>query len=78
MAIQFVGIDPENPGGNCPAVFLDEETGDFLFEGTTVTDPVVLARVNERSPLQPYESVVRLPARMREIIMEACRERAVV
>ncbi|HEV2637255.1 MAG TPA: hypothetical protein VGX23_19025 [Actinocrinis sp.] len=78
MAIKFVGIDPENPGGNCPAVFLDEETGDFLFEGTTVTDPVVLARVNERSPLQPHESVVRLPARMREILLEACRERAVV
>jgi hypothetical protein len=78
MAIQFVGIDPVNPGGNCPAVFVDDETGDFLFEGTTVTDPDALARINERSPLQPHESVVRLPARMREIIKEACVERAIV
>jgi hypothetical protein len=78
MTIQFVGIDPENPGGNCPAVFVDDETGDLLFEGTTVTDPTVLERINKDSPLQPHESVVRLPARMRQIILEACRERVAV
>jgi hypothetical protein len=79
MAIRFIGIDPENPGGCCPAVFIEEHTGDFLFQGTTVIDPEVLARVNESSPVLDYESVVRLPARMRDIIvdaLEANRERA--
>jgi hypothetical protein len=32
MALVFVGIDPDTGGGdNCPAVFIDEETGDFLL-----------------------------------------------
>src|ERR1041384_5040643 len=71
MAVRFIGIDPENPGGNCPAVFVDDESGDFLFQGTTVTDPATLARINESSPVLDHESVVRLPPRMRQIIMDA-------
>jgi hypothetical protein len=70
-AVRFIGIDPATPGGKCPAVFVDEETGDFLFQGWTVTDPSVLAQVAAHSPIADYESVVRLPARMREIILEA-------
>lgn len=33
MAITFYGKDPTNPGNNCPAVFRDESTGDFFFQG---------------------------------------------
>jgi len=33
VAIAFYGKDPTNPGNNCPAVFRDEETGDFFFQG---------------------------------------------
>ncbi len=33
MALVFVGIDPDTGGDNCPAVFIDEETGDFLLQG---------------------------------------------
>jgi hypothetical protein len=29
MALVFVGIDPDTGGDNCPAVFIEEETGDF-------------------------------------------------
>lgn len=39
MALKFIGIDPETGGDHCPAVFIDEETGDFLLQGWTVTDP---------------------------------------
>ena len=28
--------------GECPAVFVDPETGDFLFRGKTVTDPALI------------------------------------
>jgi hypothetical protein len=73
MALHFHGKDPDNPGNNCPAVFRDEETGDFYFQGETVVDPDVLARISTDSPLLASESVVKLPARMVEIIMEACR-----
>jgi hypothetical protein len=52
-------------------VFVEEETGDLLFQGWTVTDPVVLAEVDGHSRIADSESVVRLPARMRAIILEA-------
>ena len=50
MALVFVGIDPDTGGDNCPAVFIDEETGDFLLQGWTVTDPGTLAEVKRSSP----------------------------
>ena len=71
MALRFLAIDPGTNGDNCPALFLEEETGDLLFQGWTVTDPVVLAESSTHSPLGETESLVRLPARMRAIILEA-------
>ena len=71
MALRFIGIDPDTGGDHCPAVFVDEETGDFLLQGWTVTDPATLAAIAEHSPIADNESVVRLPARMRAIILEA-------
>ena len=50
MALRFVGKDPESDTNNCPAVFIDEETGDFLLQGWTVADPATLA---ERGQAQP-------------------------
>jgi hypothetical protein len=75
MALKFIGIDPDTGGDHCPAVFIDEETGDFLLQGWTVTDPDMLAEVARRSPIADNESVVRLPARMRAIIQEAVNGR---
>jgi hypothetical protein len=71
VALKFVGKDPESDTNNCPAVFVEEETGDLLFQGWDVTDPAVLADAGTHSPLAGGESVVRLPTRMRAIIMEA-------
>jgi hypothetical protein len=71
MRLAFIGIDPDTTGDHCPAVFTDEETGDLLFQGWTVTDPQALADIARRSPMGDSESVVRLPARMRAIILEA-------
>ena len=67
MALRFLAIDPETDGDNCPALFLEEETGDLLFQGWTVTDPKTLAESGKHSPIADNESLVRLPARMREI-----------
>ena len=71
MALIFIAIDPETDSDHCPAVFVEEETGDLLFQGWTVTDPATLAEVSRHSPVADNESVVRLPARMRATILEA-------
>jgi hypothetical protein len=71
MRLDFVGVDPDNPDDQCPAVFVDPETGDFYMQGETVTDPEVLAWINSDSRILDTESVVKLPARMTAIIMEA-------
>ena len=55
-------------------MFVDEETRDLVFTGWTVTDPQTLADVASHSPVAAHESVVRLPARMRKIILEAVRD----
>ena len=73
MALRFIGIDPETNGDHCPAAFVDEETGDLLLTGWTVTDAETLAEVTGHSPIAGHETVVRLPARMRQIVMEAAR-----
>jgi len=51
MALVFIAIDPETTGDHCPAVFAEEETGDLLFQGWTVTDrrPWRMSRGTARS-----------------------------
>lgn len=75
MALLFIAIDPDTNGLNCPAAFIDEETGDLLFQGETVTDQDTLAKAGHHSPIGDNESLVRLPARMRVILMEALNGR---
>ncbi|HLK02511.1 MAG TPA: hypothetical protein VKU39_21745 [Streptosporangiaceae bacterium] len=71
MALVFIAIDPDTTGDHCPAVFVDDETGDLLFQGWAVTQPDTLAEAGRYSPIADNESVVRLPARMRAMILEA-------
>lgn len=71
MRLDFVGVDPDNPDDQCPAVFVDPATGDFYMQGETVTDPDVLAWINSDSRILDTESVVMLPARMAPVILEA-------
>jgi len=68
MTLRFLAIDPATGKGSCPAVFVDDETGDLLFQGWTQTDSGVLGEAAGYGPLATNESVVRLPARMRELI----------
>jgi hypothetical protein len=71
MALRFLAIDPETNGDHCPALFIDDESGDLLIQGWIETDPGMLARTAEHSPLAENEMIVRLPARMRDVILEA-------
>jgi hypothetical protein len=71
VALQFVGKDPESDTNNCPSVSVDEETGDFLLCGWTVTDLETVAAIAAHAPIAEHESVIRIPVRMREILLEA-------
>jgi hypothetical protein len=71
MALRFLAIDPDTNGLNCPALFVHEGTGDLLFQGQLVNDLETLAEAGKHSPIGDNESLVRLPARMRAIILEA-------
>jgi len=71
MRLSFVGITPDTPSNGCPAVYVDEDTGDLWFQGSAVIDPDALAEVARHSPLGAGESVVKLPAVMRAIVLEA-------
>ncbi len=76
MSLWFYG--KSNPNNECPAVFRDDETGVFYFQGETISDPDILAKIVAHSPVLDSESVVKLPSLMAEMIMEACRAPAVV
>lgn len=71
MSLALIAIDPDTNGNHCPAVFTEKETGDLLFQGWAVTDEETLTDVGRHSPLADNESVVRIPARMRAIVLEA-------
>lgn len=63
MPVIFIGIDPGNPGGACPAVFRAAEPGGgYYFQGKIVEGGQVL---NGRA-------LVWLPDSMGEIIRFAC------
>jgi hypothetical protein len=76
MALRFIGIDPDTASGNCPSVWVDEVSGDLLFQGWEVTDQTTLDEVAAVSPIAAHEKIVRLPARMRTIIQEASSDGA--
>jgi hypothetical protein len=57
MRLDFVGVDPENPDDQCPAVFRDPGTGDFYMQGETVTSPGILAWINPDSRILDTESL---------------------
>jgi len=67
----FVGGDPESNANECPAVWVNPQTGDFLFRGKTVTDPAVLDELNSHIGKADDESDVWLPARMAGLIRQA-------
>lgn len=73
MALRFVGIDPETNGGNCPAVWVDAETREILFQGWK-PDEKARAECAAYSPRPASEDIVRLPYRMIELIRKACDE----
>ncbi|MFI5867424.1 hypothetical protein [Streptomyces sp. NPDC051546] len=73
MALRFIGIDPDSDTGQCPTVWVDEDTADVVVQGWNA-DEALLAQCLETGSIPPTEGVVRIPARMAALLREACDE----
>jgi hypothetical protein len=71
VALDFVGMNPGSPHGNCPAVHVDHDTGDGLFVGKKVTDHETVAEVRSHGDIDTDEDVIRMPASMWPTIAKA-------
>ncbi|KIF79033.1 hypothetical protein QR77_21255 [Streptomyces sp. 150FB] len=71
MALRFIGIDPNTDEKNCPRVWVDEETQEFVTQGWKASEDLQ-TKVRKTGPLPDHEAVVRIPARMVNIMREAC------
>jgi hypothetical protein len=67
MALRLLGIDPNTEGMNCPTVWLDESTGDFIVQGWRIKDQETLAQIGD---VPDGETVLRLPRRMTRFLLE--------
>ncbi|MFG2224572.1 hypothetical protein [Streptomyces sp. NPDC048644] len=70
MALRFVGKDPESGDHGSPAVWVDEDTKDLLFQGWKADE-----RTTSESSLDVavpgHEAVIRVPKRMIPLLREA-------
>jgi hypothetical protein len=71
MALRFVGIDPNTDTGQCPTVWVDEESAEVVVQGW-LPDEAMLAECLATGAIPATEGVVRIPARMVKILREAC------
>ncbi|QXE37098.1 hypothetical protein KQY30_25650 [Streptomyces sp. GMY02] len=70
MALRFVGKDPESGDHGSPAVWVDEDAKDLLFQGVKV-DSQTEATCNKDVAMPSYEGIVRVPKRMIPLLREA-------
>ncbi|MET9483684.1 hypothetical protein [Streptomyces sp. NPDC006638] len=71
MALLFFGKDPDTDEDHCPTVWVDDENGDFVFQGWRA-DAVTEKKCLEVGPIPGTEAVIRIPARMVAQIRKAC------
>ncbi|MFD6293781.1 hypothetical protein ACFWFU_02950 [Streptomyces sp. NPDC060235] len=71
MTLRFIAKDPNTNGDNCPTVWVDEKTNDFIIQGWKA-DEATERECLETGTIPDTEAVVRLSARMVAAIREAC------
>ncbi|MFG2892961.1 hypothetical protein [Streptomyces sp. NPDC048248] len=70
MALTFFGKDPNSTDGECPTVWFDDTAQEFVIQGWKA-DEALQAKCLDVGPIPESEAVVRVPARMAHMIMEA-------
>lgn len=77
MAIRFIGIDPNTGDVESPTVWVDEANGELVFQGwkpgpELEAECAATAVPGHAIGIPDGEAVVRIPARMVNMIREAC------
>lgn len=70
MALRFVGKDPESGDHGSPAVWVDEDTKDLLFQGWKA-DERTKSESSLDVPIPDHEAVIRVPKRTIPLLREA-------
>ncbi|MGW5675307.1 hypothetical protein ACWEV4_09500 [Streptomyces sp. NPDC003860] len=70
MALRFIGKDPESGDHGSPAVWVDEDTKDLLFQGPMADEQTMNETVVD-VPMPHHEAIVRVPKRMISLLREA-------
>ncbi|MDI2127165.1 hypothetical protein [Yinghuangia seranimata] len=71
MDLEFVAVDDKSEGGTCPTIWVDKDTGNFVFQGFDAPADM-LAACLAQGPVPEGESVVHLPRHMADAIRRAC------
>ncbi|WP_327365807.1 hypothetical protein [Streptomyces sp. NBC_01217] len=67
MTLHFIAKDPETNGDHCPTVWFDDMTQEFVIQGWKA-DEALRLKCLESGPIPDNEAVVRLPARMIDVL----------
>ena len=71
MTLHFIGKDPNTQEGDSPTVWVDEEKREVVLQGW-VADEASLAECRMFGGIPEHEKVIRMPARMTDLLKEAC------
>jgi hypothetical protein len=71
MTLRFIAKDPNTNGDNCPTVWVDEDKQELVIQGWKV-DSETEAKCLETGPIPDSETVLRVPARMVDVLRKAC------
>lgn len=77
VSLRFVGIDPNTDDDHCPTVWVDVEAGELIIQGWKASAELKAAcesNTPANGGVPDYEEIIRVPARMVRMIMEACKE----
>ncbi|MET9051552.1 hypothetical protein ACMZ5E_11020 [Streptomyces rhizosphaericola] len=77
MSLQFIGIDPQTGDDESPTVWVDQEKGELVFQGWKAgpeleAECAALELPGHAVGIPDTEAVVRVPARMVDMIRKAC------
>ncbi|MCH5677949.1 hypothetical protein [Streptomyces gilvus] len=77
MTLRFIGIDPDTKTADSPTVWVDQEKQEFVFQGWKPTPELEAECAAFEVPghavgIPADEAVIRIPARMVQMIREAC------
>jgi len=77
VRLRYIGIDPETETGDSSTVWFDEDKLEFVFQGDKAD--ATLRRMITETPapnhapgIPDHEDVIRMPARMSEVLRKAC------